>query len=374
MGFVYDEPKEQPKVGGFRYEDGAPAQVAQQPPAPPAPAFQPNELQRRMGIKPRLQLHQDDPGGLGYNLGGRVADFGASRGLTPEAAGVVGTAANFATEAIPAFAGGIMGTASKVPAALEGTAKWLMGKALKAPVSAIETGQAARAIDTMLKEGYGLTQGSVSRAGGTIDDLGKQIKAALADAPETIRGGEVGTRLLDAYNRFLKQANPQDDLAAIRTAWANFKSHPALEGRFSEIPVQLAHEIKQGTYKALEGKFGELGSAATEAQKALARGLRELVGKAKPTLEPMLAKQGEHVNARELMAHRVAALSKIDPMSIGWMAANPLAAFGYAMEKSSPIKAFLANAIYRNRMLPRELGAAAGAIPGATAGLPPEEQ
>jgi hypothetical protein len=32
--------------------------------------------------------------------------------------------------------------------------------------------------------------------------------------------------------------------------------------------------LKQRTYRILDGKFGETGSAATEAQKALARGLK----------------------------------------------------------------------------------------------------
>lgn len=310
-------------------------------------------------------------GNAGYNVGGAATDLSAKLGASPEVAGGIGIGANFATEALPAFAGGIAGAAVKVPSAMQNAGRWLMGNALKAPLEAIQSGAAKRAAETMLKEGAGLTEGSVDAMRRSSAALRDQVTAALGSAPETIKGTDVGKRLMETYQRFKLQANPQDDLKAITTAWEQFKAHPDLAGRFQNIPVALANQLKQGTTRALESKaYGELQGASTEAQKTLARGLRETVAEARPDVAAPLARQADILNATELQARRVAMLSKIDPISFGWIATHPVAALGYIAEKNAPLKAALARLLYSPPKV--SAGRVAGAIPGAISGLEPE--
>lgn len=355
------------------------AQGSPPAPAPSAPIPQMNQLQARMGIRGQRAGQGTDTllpnignaiGSAGYDVGGAATDLSARLGASPEIAGGIGVGANIATEALPAAAGGIMGAAAKVPSAMQNAGRWLMGNALKSPLEAIQSGAAKRAVETMLKEGAGLTESSVNAmrtASGTIEN---EVRAALASAPETVKGTDVGKRLMETYQRFKLQANPQEDLAAITKAWEQFKAHPDLAGRFQNIPVALANQLKQGTTRALVTKaYGELQGASTEAQKTLARGLRETVAEAVPEVAPKLARQSDIINATELQARRVAMLSKIDPISFGWIATHPLGAMGYVLEKNAPLKAALARLLYSP---PKEsIGRAAGAVPGGISGQEP---
>lgn len=344
-------------------------------PSTPQPQ-QMNPLQVRMGIRGiRSGQGTNDllpniagaMGNMGYEAGGLTTDLASRLGASPETAAKFGYGANVATDIVPMVAGGIAGAASKVPEAAQGISKWLMARALKAPLSEIESGNAARAVDTMLKEGWNVTKGSVETQATKINDLGKEISAALANAPETVKGSDIGKRLLDTYERFKTQANPQEDLAAIKKAWESFRNHPDLVGRFQNIPVELANRIKQGTYKALESKsYGELQGATTEAQKALARGMRETVSEVRPDVAAKITQQGEMLNAKSLAERQANLLSKQDPISLGWIATNPLAALGYAAERSAPLKAWLANRLYGNATaIPASAGRVAGGAVGA---------
>lgn len=309
-------------------------------------------------------VHRPSFSDLAYAAGGKVTDTASRLGASPEVAGGLGYTANVATDLLPTFVGGVIGGVSKVPQAMQGAGRWLMGNALKAPLPAIESGQAARAVDTMLKGGFNVTEGSTVAMKAKIAQLGTDIDTALATSPATIKGTDVGQRLKDAYARFKLQVNPQDDLKAIQTAWDSFKAHPDLAGQFQSIPVALANKLKQGTYRALESKsYGELQGATQEAQKQLARGIKETVSQAVPDIAPKLAQQGELLNAHELAARQAALLSKRDPVSLGWIATNPLAAAGYIAEKSAPLKALIARLLYsQSTAAPASAGRAAGAL------------
>lgn len=345
--------------------------------APPASTPQPmNPLQRRMGIRGERAGQGTDtllPNigtaalNAGYDVGGAVTDITGSPG-----AGVV---ANLATDIVPMAAGGIVGTASKIPEAMRGSARWFMGRALKAPLDDIGTGKAAQAVDTMLKEGMNVTPGSVEKTGEKISTLGNELNTLLANAPETVKGTDVGKRLMETYERFKAQVNPEADLKAIKAAWEEFKNHPDLAGRLQRIPVELANRLKQGTYKSLESKaYGEQMGAATEAQKALARGLRETVAEAKPGVAPILEQQSALINAKELAKRRADLLSKQDPVSLGWLVAHPLQAAGYIAERNSPLQALLARLLYsQSPGAGAAAGRLAGTMAGGTTGLAPEE-
>jgi hypothetical protein len=65
------------------------------------------------------------------------------------------------------------------------------------------------------------------------------------------------------------QVSPTADLKAIEGVADDFIAHPSIPLPQTQIPVQQAQNLKQGTYKVLAKKYGEVGTAETEAQKGL---------------------------------------------------------------------------------------------------------
>lgn len=347
-----------PLPPGFQLEGPQPA--AQMPPKVPN-GFQ---LEQPDSVQTRVQDLYARPWGSGipqfaYDTGGKVTDLATGMGASPETAAKVGWGANVLTEGIPALLQGRLAQESIAPA-LESAGRNLMQRALKPPLAAQESGDAARAVETMLKEGYNPTLGAVKDMGQRIGTLGDQIKAALANSPETVSKAAVGQRLLETYNKFKSQVNPTADLAALRAAWDEFKNHPDLIGK-TDIPIQLAQKMKQGTYAQLgERVYGELGSASTEAQKQLARGLKETIGEKVPSLLPWLEEQGSLVNAKALALRRALMSGNNNVMGLAPLAESKEAAIGFLADKSDIVKSLLARLLYSNA---KGIGTAAGATP-----------
>lgn len=137
-----------------------------------------------------------------------------------------------------------------------------------------------------------------------------------------------------------------------------------------QIPAKLAHEIKKGTYQALTGKaYGEVGSASQEAQKALARGLREEIGAAVPQVVGPLAEQSALMNAFNV-ANRGAQIGRNkNVFGLGMLANNPVAGAGFALDRSQMFKSLLARGLYSGG---QPLGQLAGARIGMSLGEPQE--
>jgi hypothetical protein len=222
-----------------------------------APTLSP--IQRRMGLG-----HQGDTAGriataveeAPYNAGGAVADM-AAKVLPAEAAGALGYGTNLGLQVAPMMFGGGGVTQSLKPA-MQASGKWVMQTALKPTLDALRTGEAAQAIDTMLQGGFNATRGGVQKMQALVDQLSAQAKDAVANSTAMINKGEVGKRLQDTLTTFRNQVNPQADMEAIKQAWLNFRNHPDLIGK-TEMPVQQAQALKQGTYNQLAKKYGENG-------------------------------------------------------------------------------------------------------------------
>jgi len=291
------------------------------------------------------------------NLGANVTDI-AAKALPPEVAAGLGTAANVTTQAIPMLFGGSMSAQAAAPA-MQGMARATMQSAIKPTLSDLASGDAARAIDTMLQQGYNPTKGGVAAMQQKIGELGDEISQAIANSPATIDKTAVASRLYDSLSKFSKQVNPQSDIKAIENAWAEFLSHPELAGK-ATMPVQLAQQMKQGTYQILGDKpYGELAGASTEAQKQLARGLKEEISSAVPEVAPLNELQAALINAKNVAQRRALMQGNINPMSLGWLANNPEAAIGFAAEKSSLLKSMLARQLYNwSKAIPYMGGAA----------------
>ena len=277
-----------------------------------------------------------------YEAGGKVSELAGRAGLPAEAAGGLGFATNVGLQAIPALIGG--GAAKAVAPLMEGAAARLMQSALKPPLKELRRGQAAEAIQTMLDEGINVSQGGVTKLREKIGELNRQIGEAIASSPATVDKNKVAQELLGTLDRFKKQVTPQSDIAVIESAWKNFINHPLLTG--DQIPIQLAQELKQGTYRALKGKYGELGSAETESQKTLARGLKEGVAEGAPVVRPLNAEESKLLNALSLTERRVLISMNKNPMGLSLLSTHPAAWASFLADRSELFKSIVARMMY----------------------------
>ena len=299
-----------------------------------------------------------------YKAGGAVTDLATKAGASPEVAGGAGLAANVGIQAIPVVAGGALGNPLSAP--MKSGAKALMQSAIKPTLKQLKSGDAAKAINTMLNRGYNATEGGMARLKNQISKLNDEIADAIKNSAETVDKGEVGKALLQTFEKFKKQVNPESDLNAIKKAWTEFRNHPLLAGK-RDIPVQLAQEMKQGTYKQVAKKYGELSGADVEAQKALARGLKEQIAAKVPAIKGLNAEEGELINTLNVAERRVLMGMNNNPAGLSLLAGNKAAAAAFMADKSALFKSLLARMMNSSaEPLATGAGAAAGGAASAT--------
>lgn len=330
-----------------------------------------------------LQDMQSRPWGSGvphlaYGAGEKVSDAATGMGASPEVSAGLGYGTNVLTQAIPALATGKFAGEAAAPA-LQAGGRALMKSAVKPTLSDLQSGDAAKGIETMLKQGYSPTKGGVEAMQKRIGELGDEVTQAIANSTATINKNAVADRLRSAVDKFKTQVNPQADLAAIQKAWTEFLAHPDLAGK-TDMSVQLAQAMKQGTYRSLGDKpYGELSGASTEAQKQLARGLKEEVSAAVPGVANANAMQGELMNAKSIAERRALMEGNKNPVSlgasIGAAMQNPMATIGLWANSSAAAKAALARMLYSgSERIPQAAGSAGGAALMAGSGKAPTDQ
>jgi hypothetical protein len=177
----------------------------------------------------------------------------------------------------------------------------LYRSALK-PSTTLSTADAAALVKTGLEDAIPVSAAGSDKIAGLIDDLNSQIRAQISSRPSaTVNSFDVANKLTDTANKFRAQVNPSADLNAIRDAGAEF-----LSTNPTDIPVERAQELKQGTYEQLGDRaYGELGSATREAQKALARGLKEELQTQFPEIQGLNAHESQLIGLDEALEKRV---------------------------------------------------------------------
>lgn len=375
----------QARAAGIKVNDGAPTnpfdrfdQAAPQeapkpvPVAPERPEL--NPMQRRM--MPRYTqpgTGMRDNSAMPYEIGGLVAEQ-AGRILPAPIAGGLGVAGNMAAGAVDMFAGGGIGkTVGRIAAPpVQNAARGLMQSALKPSMEEIRSGKATKAVQTMLDEGIGVTKGGVEKLKSKISTLNDQIKSAIASSTATVDVQAAASELQGLLKRVVNQVTPQADMATVKRAWDEFLAHPLFNGQ-SRIPVQQAQELKQGTYRELGGKaFGELKGADTEAQKTLARGLKEQIAKEVPGIDMLNKKESDLLNALTPTEHRVISNLNKNPGGLGWLISNPFEFVAFMADRSPSFKSLIARMMYSGtEAVPRSAGQVIGGGVGAYGGMDP---
>lgn len=346
---------------GVQWEGDTPAK-----PAPPSNWAMLNEALKYVspgGIAGKIMGAQNEAvDKAAYGLGGRTTDFVSGLGASPEVAGGAGYLANLGTQMIPMALGGAL---AKIPGQAVGRS--LMQSAVKPTISDLQTGKAGRAIETLLKEGRNPTEGGVLALRNEASDLGGQVSNILRNSTATVDKNAVASRLGPLAQRAEGQVTPLGDMKAVQNAWTEFLQHPWLAGKNS-IPVSQAQELKQGTYKALSDKaFGELQSASVEAQKQLARGLKEEIAKVVPQVAPLNARQSELLNAANVAQRRALLSGNNNPTGLAALANNPVGTLGFLADRSTLVKSLLARLAYSGSP---SMGRMAGGAVGAYSGTP----
>jgi hypothetical protein len=186
------------------------------------------------------------------------------------------------------------GTAMAAPVVANAVSKAaLLGKtpaeayqsALK-PSTTIPPAKVENMVQTGLQNEIPVSKSGAEKLSSLIEDLDDKVAAEIKASPgKTVDPNAVATRADQIRGKFANQVNPTADLQAIDASKQEF-----LQNSPSPIPADQAQAMKQGTYAQLKGKaYGELKSASIEAQKALARGLKEELEGAFPELHNLNA-------------------------------------------------------------------------------------
>lgn len=293
---------------------------------------------------------------VAYNIGGKATDM-AGKVTTPENAAAIGYGANVATQLVPTVLGGAI---AKVPGQIAG--QRLMQSAIKPSSADLMTGKAQKAAKEMLERGYNVSTGSMAEVLKKSASLDDEVAGLIKNSTAAIDKNAVADRLRPLLQRLEKQVGPGADTAAVQKAWTEFLQHPLFSG--NQIPVELAHEIKKGTYKALTSKaYGEVGSASQEAQKQLARGLREEIAAAVPATVAPQAEQSALMSIYNVVNRRAMQAQNNNPLGLTSLAATPAGAAAFATDRSQLAKSMLARLLYSGSpTIGRMLGARTGAM------------
>ena len=249
---------------------------------------------------------------------------------------------------------------AKTTSGMQTLAQDLMASALKAPIKSWRTGETAKAIDVLLSKGINVSKGGVGKLRNMIDTLNAQIKSEIASSPAVVDKTRAGQFMSDLIDKFKMQVNPGADVGAIQKAWDEFKMHPFWDAQ-GQMPVQLAQEIKQGTYKQLRDKYGQLGTADVEAQKALARGMKEEIARGVPSVVPLNKEESQLMAALNVTERRVLMSMNRNPAGLAWLTHSPSHFAAFVADKSDIFKSLLARMINR---ISSGTGKAVGAVEG----------
>lgn len=252
--------------------------------------------------------------GLGANV--PAMESAAERG---DVSGVIGHSLSVPVtllggEAIGRGAG-YAGGAAKRLALLGKTPEAAYESALK-PSTTIPEAKRAAIVQTGLQEGIPVSKAGIEKLSNRIDELNSAIDAKIkagAGQGITVDPHAVASRLADTAQKFSMQVNPEADVNAVANAGNEF-----LRNNPNPIPADQAQALKQGTYKQLGSKaYGELGSATIEAQKALARGIKEELASQIPEISQLNAADSKLYDLKPVLERAVNRIGNHQIMGIG---------------------------------------------------------
>ena len=252
---------------------------------------------------------------------------------------------------------------------LKRSAQSWMENALKGTVNQVERGDVATAARELLKRNLSPNQKGIAAIEARLAQLQEEVANEIAGSTAQINKQKVIDRLQDVRDKFIKIVNPEADLETINVTGSRFAEHPLIPGE--AMSAQLAQDIKKGTYQELRNKYGQLGSAEVEAQKALARGLKEELDIAIPGIGVLNAEEAALYKTLGVAERRVIQEAMKDPLSHSGAYSAPVVYATLTLNKSSAAKALLARLLNRTgKALAPEMKTQPAVPPASTSTLP----
>jgi hypothetical protein len=226
---------------------------------------------------------------------------------------------------------------------MKGASNRLMQSAIKPTIKQLASGDADVAVQTMLEHGINPTKAGVTKLRDLMYAKNDEIADAIAGSSATVSKQKVIAALADVRQRFGNQVSPTADLKSIQSIADDFAGHPSFPG--DAISVQAAQELKKGTYKILSKKYGQVGAADTEAQKGLARGLKEEIADAVPGIQGLNEAESRLIRTLNVVERRALMELNKNPMGLAALAGSPAGWAAFMADRSSVFKSLAARMV-----------------------------
>lgn len=212
----------------------------------------------------------------------------------------------------------------------------------------------------VLDEGRIVSPGAAVNAQSALDATDAAAHTAIQQgtgAGVTVDPFKV-TAAIDAKGttgQFGRQINAQPDTSAIQAVHENFATNPHVADPvtgMAPMPAELAHDFAINTGKNLKGKFGRLGGATVEAEKAGREAITSDLRRQIPELEHLWSQEARQITTRDAIEQAVARRSNTDPIGltgIVGMVKNPALAVTAAADRSALIKSLLAQGMRKGQ-------------------------
>jgi hypothetical protein len=229
--------------------------------------------------KAMIQSAKDNPAQFGGNVGGGILLGEAAAPIAEAVGSGIGRAAS----------------AAKVP-------QRLYESALK-PSTTLSTAERSAITQTGLKNGILVSPEGAEKIGDLVNDYNTKIANTIASDPtRKISTAPAMRNLQSVRSKFTNQVAPSGDLQQIDAAGKEFASQTPT----GSMNASDAQAMKQGTYRALGSKsYGEVKGASIEAQKALARGLKEEIATQFPEIGDMNAAESKLLDLQPVLERAV---------------------------------------------------------------------
>lgn len=184
------------------------------------------------------------------------------------------------------------------------------------PSTTIPEAKRAAIVQTGLQEGIPVSKNGLKlldeRLSALQDAVTEKINAGAGQGV-TVDPRKVAARLPNVASRFAEQVNPEADLSAIKSARDEF-----LNNNPQPLSATAAQKMKVGTYQQLSSKaYGEVGTATQEAQKALARGIKEELAAQIPEISKLNAMESKLYDLQPVLERAVNRIANHQLIGIG---------------------------------------------------------
>jgi hypothetical protein len=213
---------------------------------------------------------------------------------------------------------GLKNAAISLPGAgtVEDLSKRMYQSSLKPPPGSYSQPEVQSMVKTGLENEIPVSAEGRVKLQSLITDLNDKVQQQIqtgSNAGATINKFDVASRLGKTAQKFSSQVTPISDLNAIGETGNEF-----LANQPNEIPAATAQSLKSGTYQQLKDTaYGQLKNATIEAQKSLARGIKEELQTQFPEIQGLNAQESQAINLDGALERAVNRTTNRDIFSLG---------------------------------------------------------